>query len=200
MTITYKYNNSLYINLTNRCIMACTYCIKHKWKGKFRGSDLRLKKEPTAGEVIKEIKDPKKYSEIIFCGYGEPLVRFRTLKAVAVWVKDNGGKTRINTTGNFKPPTAERMLKTLKGVIDSISVSLNAPDAQTYNRINRPKYGLEAFNNVLEFISLSKSFIPDTTVTTVTLPGIDTSKCRKIARKLKVKFRLRPYLAEYETK
>jgi len=91
------------------------------------------------------------------------------------------------------------MLASLKGIINSISVSLNAPDAETYVRINRPKHGLEAFQNVLEFIKLSRIFIPDTTVTTVTLPGIDTAKCRKIAKNLKVKFRIRPYLDEYET-
>jgi TatD DNase family protein len=199
MAITYKYNNNLYINLTNRCVMACAYCIKHKWKGKFRGSDLRLKKEPSAREVIKDIKDSKKYGKIIFCGYGEPLVRLRTLKAVALWVRDNGGKTRINTTGNFKPAIAKKMLKSLKDVINSMSISLNAPDAQTYNKINRPKYGIGAFDNVIEFIKLSRSFIPDTAVTAVALPGIETAKCRKIARHLKVKFRIRPYLDEYET-
>lgn len=197
--ITYKYNNNLYINLTNRCVMACTYCIKYKWKGKFRGHNLRLNKEPTAAEVIKAVRDPSKYGEIIFCGYGEPLVRYGVLKKIALWVSKNGGKVRINTTGNFPPADSRRMLQGLKGTVDSISISLNAPDAKTYKTINHPKYGAAAFKNVLNFISLSREYIPDTTVTTVTLPGTDIPKCRKIARSLKVKFRIRPYLDEYET-
>ena len=199
MAIVYKYNDSLYINLTNRCLMACTYCIKHKWKGRFRGHNLRLEKEPSAREVISEIKDPKKYGEIVFCGYGEPLVRFKVLKEVASWVKANGGRTRINTTGNFKEADSQYMLDGLKGIVDGISVSLNAPDARTYERINRPKYGTRAFRNVTNFIRLARFNIPDTAVTTVALPGIDTGKCRKIAKSLKVKFRLRPYLDDYET-
>jgi len=198
MSITYKYNNSLYVNLTNRCVMACTYCIKHKWKGKFRGHNLRLIKEPSATEVIRDIRDPKKYNEIIFCGYGEPLLRLGVLKDVALWVKMNGGKTRINTTGNFKPAESKDMLTSLKGVIDAISVSLNAPDAKTYSVINRPQYGTGAFKNVLSFIRLARQYIPDTTITTVALPGIDSAKCRSIAKKLKVKHRVRPYLDEYE--
>ncbi len=198
MAITYKYQDNLYINLTNRCVMACTYCIKYKWKSKFRGNNLRLEREPSVGEIITAIKDPKKFREVIFCGYGEPLVRFRVLKQVAGWVKSQGGKTRVNTTGNFKPHDSKKMLAALKGVIDCMSVSLNAPDAKTYVKINRPKYGIAAFKNVLSFIRLAKRYIPDTTVTTVTLPGIDVSKCRSIAKKLKVNFRVRPYLDEYE--
>ena len=198
MAITYKYNGSLYVNLTNRCVMACTYCIKYKWKGKFRGSDLRLKKEPSAQDVISAIKNPKKYGEIIFCGYGEPMLRFAALKTIALWVKAHGGKTRINTTGNFKQADSKKMLKNLQGIVDSMSISLNAPDAKTYSKINRPKYGARAFKNVINFIRLSKHYIPDTTVTTVGLPGIDTDKCKKIAKTLKVKFRMRPYLDDYE--
>lgn len=198
MSIVYKYQGNLYINMTNRCLMACTYCIKHKWKGKFRGSDLRLKKEPSAREVIKAIKDPRKYGEIIFCGYGEPLVRFKVLREVALWVKANGGRVRINTTGNFKAADAKDMLMQLKGTADSVSVSLNAPDAATYARINRPKYGARAFRNVLNFIRSAVYYIPDTTVTTIALPGIDVEKCRGIAKILKANFRVRPYLDEYE--
>ena len=197
-TIVYKYNDSLYINLTNRCVMACTYCIKYKWKSKFRGHNLRLEKEPSAQEIIKAIKDPGKFEEIIFCGYGEPLVRFAVVKEVALWVKDNDGNTRLNTTGNFKTSDSKDMLSGLRGVIDSISVSLNAPDAETYERINHPKYGAVAFKNVLSFIRLARYYVPDTTITTVALPGIEIAKCRSIAKKLKVKFRLRPYLDGYE--
>ena len=100
MSITYTYNNNLYLNITNRCTAACTFCIKNKWAGKFRGSDLQLKSEPAAEEVIKAIGDPKKYGEVIFCGYGEPLLRLDALKEIAAWVKKNGGKVRLNTSGH----------------------------------------------------------------------------------------------------
>ena len=66
------------------------------------GYNLGMKKseEPTADIYIKEIGDPTKYDEIVFCGYGEPTIRWGIVKEIAKYVKENGGKTRINTDGH----------------------------------------------------------------------------------------------------
>src|SRR3989339_1311599 len=98
-TITYTHHRSLYINLTNRCASACSFCIKRKWAWKYRGKDLKLDHEPSAQEVIRKIGNPKKYPEVVFCGYGEPTLRLGVLKEVAAWIKSKGGTVRLNTTG-----------------------------------------------------------------------------------------------------
>lgn len=198
MNIVYEYLGSLYVNLTNRCLMACTYCIKNKWKGKFRGHSLMLDKEPTADEVIAAIGDPTKYKEIIFCGYGEPLIKLDELKTIAAWVKRSGGFVRINTSGNANLHYGRNILPELKGIVDAISISLNAADTAHYEEINRPVFKEKAFLGTIEFARESKNYIPDVTLTTVALPGTDVEQCRAIAEKVGVKFRVRPYLDEYE--
>ncbi|MHB9155795.1 MAG: TatD family nuclease-associated radical SAM protein [Endomicrobiales bacterium] len=197
-SLVYRYQDSLYVNLTNRCLMACTYCIKYKWKGKFRGHDLRLEKEPAARQVIKAIGDPKKYREVIFCGYGEPLLRLKTLKEIAAWVKENGGRVRINTSGAANLYYERNIVPELKGLVDAISISLNASSARQYVEQNRPRHGEKTFKAVIDFARESRKHIPEVTITTVALPGVDIEKCRRIAERLKVHFRVRPYLDEYE--
>jgi TatD family-associated radical SAM protein len=198
MDITYKYNGSLYVNLTNKCILRCTYCIKHKWKGKFRGYDLFLKKEPSAAMVIKAIGNPKNYKEIIFCGYGEPLLKLKELIKTAEWVKKKGGKVRVNTSGNANLHYKKNIVPKLEGLVDAVSISLNGCNEKDYLKLNRPLHGKQAFKAVLEFVKESKKYIPEVTITTVELPGAKIGKCRQLAKKLGVNFRTRPYLDDYE--
>jgi TatD DNase family protein len=197
-SITYRYDHNLYINLTNRCTMACTFCIKNKWKGKFRGHDLRLEHEPSAQEVIAAIGDVTQYGEIVFCGYGEPLLRLDVLKEIAAWVKQHKGKVRINTAGHANLVYKRDITPELKGLVDAISISLNAPDADLYVQLTHPRYGAAAFDAVIAFARACAAVIPDVTLTAVELPGVDLEQCAAIARAAGVKFRARPYLDEYE--
>jgi TatD DNase family protein len=197
-SIVYQYGNSLYVNLTNRCTMACTYCIKHKWAGKFRGNDLALQQEPTAQEVIAAIGDPTKYDEIVFCGYGEPLVRLDVLKEVAAGVQQRNGRVRINTAGHANLYHGRDIVPELKGLVDAISISLNGSNPQQYVALNRPQFGEQAFYAAIDFARECVSYIPDVTITTVSIEGIDIEKCEAIARRAGTKFRIRPYLDEYE--
>ncbi|MCX5781664.1 MAG: TatD family nuclease-associated radical SAM protein [Elusimicrobia bacterium] len=199
MTIVYKFYNSLYINLTNRCTNACPYCIKSKWKGKFRGNDLYLKKEPTSEEVIKSIKDPKLFKEIVFCGYGEPLLKLEEVKEISKWIKSQGGKVRINTSGQANLYYKKNILPELKDLVDAVSISLNGTDKKEYNELNKSIYGEKAFDGVIKFIKESKKYIPEVVITAVELPGLDVEKIRHLAKELKVNFRVRPYLDKYET-
>ncbi len=197
-TLSYKYGNSLYLNITNRCMMSCPYCIKQKWAGKFRGNTLNLSKEPTAQEVISSIDDPKKYDEIIFCGYGDSLIRLNEVKTIAAWIKSKGAKVRINTAGLANKYHNRNILPELKGLVDIISVSLNGSNPQEHNKLNNPAFKEKSFDEIIDFIKQAKIYIPSVTVTAVELPGLDTEKIKKIADSLGVSFRSRPYLDEYE--
>ena len=51
-TISYEYEGSLYVNLTNRCDCACVFCLRHNGhKGSIYADDLWLEHEPTRQET-----------------------------------------------------------------------------------------------------------------------------------------------------
>jgi TatD DNase family protein len=190
--ITYPIRNSLYLNITNRCTAACTFCVRYHTDF-VKGHNLRLGQEPTAGELIKEIGDPARYAEIVFCGYGEPLLRFDVVKAVSGEVKRMGGKVRIDTNGHANLIYKRNVLPELAGLVDAVSVSLNAQNAEVYQRISQPAFGVETYEAVKDFIREAKKYIPDVTATVVSAPGVDVEACRRIADELGAKFRVREY-------
>ncbi len=189
--IAYKIRNNLYLNITNRCTNKCSFCIRFH-TDYVKGHNLRLEREPSEDEVKKEIGDPSQYKEVVFCGYGEPLLRLDLVKGVATWIKQNNGKVRINTNGHGNMIHGRNILPELKGIVDSISISLDAHDEETYNRICRPAFK-NAFGEIINFIKEAKKFIPAVRVTVVTLEGVDVEKCRKIAEDLGVEFRVREF-------
>jgi TatD DNase family protein len=187
--ITYKIRDSLYLNITNRCTNKCSFCIRFH-SDYVKGHNLRLSEEPDEGEIKDAIDDPSRYKEVVFCGYGEPLLRLDLIRNVAAWIKERGGRVRINTNGHGNLIHERNILPELKGIVDSISISLDAHDEQTYDRICRPAFK-NAFSGVIDFISEAKKYIPNVQVTVVTLESVDIEKCRKIAEDLGVKFRIR---------
>jgi TatD DNase family protein len=190
--ITYPIRNSLYLNITNRCTAACTFCVRYHTDF-VKGHNLRLRDEPGAQELIREIGDPKKYAEIVFCGYGEPLLRLDVVKAVAAEVKRLGGRVRIDTNGHANLIHRRNVLPELAGLIDAVSVSLNAQNAELYYKVSQPKFGMETYEAVKDFIRESNKYIPDVTATVVSLPEVDIDACREIANSLGAKFRVREY-------
>jgi TatD DNase family protein len=192
-TIAYVYKDNLYLNITNRCMMSCPYCMKRKWDNDFRGDDLKLDAEPTVEETIKAIGDPKKHNEIVFCGYGDALIRPQEVREIAKWIKENGGKTRINTAGLANKFFGRNVLPELEGLIDAVSISLNGTNARQFNEINKPHFGEESFEAVLEFVRQAKKYIPETVITAVDFKDLNTDAVSQIAEDLGVKFRLRPY-------
>ncbi len=187
--ITYRIRDSLYLNITNRCTNVCSFCVKFR-SDFVKGHRLRLGNEPTEEEIIREIGDPTRYREVVFCGYGEPLQRLDTVKGVAAWVKKNNGKVRINTNGHANLIHKRDVLPELKGLVDSISISLDAQDQETYDRICRPAFK-DAYQAVLGFIAEAKDYIPEVQATVVELEGVDPAKCREITDRLGVKLRIR---------
>ncbi len=187
--IAYRIRDSLYLNVTNRCTSKCTFCVKFHTDF-VKGHKLRLEHEPAEEELKDAIGEPTKYKEIVFCGYGEPLLRLDVVKSVASWVKGKGGKVRINTNGHGNLIHKRNILPELQGLVDSISISLDAQDEETYNRICRPAFK-NAFNEVVNFIKEAKKYIPDVTATVVTSEGVDIDKCKEITDSLRVKLRVR---------
>jgi len=187
--IAYRIRDSLYLNVTNRCTSKCTFCVKFHTDF-VKGHKLRLEHEPTEEELKNAIGDPTEYKEVVFCGYGEPLLRLDAVKSVASWVKGKGGKVRINTNGHGNLIHKRNILPELQGLVDSISISLDAQDEETYNRICRPAFK-NAFNEVVNFIREAKKYIPDVTATVVTAEGVDVDECKEITDSLGVKLRVR---------
>jgi TatD DNase family protein len=185
----YKIRDNLYLNITNRCTNECSFCIRFH-TDYVKGRNLRLSDEPTEEDLKNAIGDPLQYKEVVFCGYGEPFLKLDLVKSVAAWIKQNKGRVRINTNGHGNLIHGRDILPELQGIVDSISISLDAHDEETYNKICRPAFQ-NAFGEIINFIKEAKKFIPAVRVTVVTLEDVDVEKCRKTAEDLGVEFRIR---------
>ncbi|MFH1731414.1 MAG: TatD family hydrolase [Planctomycetota bacterium] len=192
--IVYPIRNSLYVNLTNRCTNRCVFCprstnprVKGHWLGMSEGD------EPGAEDVIAAVGDPAKYDEIVFCGFGEPTLRLAVMLEVAKWVKARGGRTRVNTNGQCDLIAGKPTAPLMKGLIDTVSVSLNTADAAQYAELCRPEYGERAHPAVIAFIKSAKANTAEVAVTALDYPGVDTDAVEKLAAALGAVFRRRAY-------
>ena len=72
MTITYPVKRGIYVNMTNRCPCACTFCLRQHGDSVYGSDPLWLDREPTVDEVCESLDawDLSQYEEIVFCGYG----------------------------------------------------------------------------------------------------------------------------------
>jgi TatD DNase family protein len=190
--IAYKIRNSLYLNITNRCSNRCSFCAKFN-DFTVKGHKLVLDHEPTYLEVMDAIGDPTGCDEVVFCGYGEPLLRLDLLKDVARDLKAMGMKTRINTDGQANLVYGRNILPELAGLIDTISVSLNAADADTYGRLCGTPFGADGFDAVCAFLREAPAHIPHVVASAVTVPGLDIEAVERLARELGVEFRMREF-------
>ena len=196
----YDYGGGLYVNMTNKCPCRCAFCIRDMVDSLGDADSLWLKREPSKEELMKMLKQQNlaAYDEIVFCGYGEPTERLDCLLAVCDYVKNDPLlkgrlKTRLNTNGlsdfiNDKPTARE-----FSGRLDAISISLNAPTAEKYNELCRPKFGIQSFDEILRFTQEVKQYVPNVTMSVVSgsISSQDVEECRKTAAKLGVKFRVR---------
>jgi TatD family-associated radical SAM protein len=190
-TYVYRLGNALYINLTNRCTNCCDFCIRntHDGVGEY---NLWLDNEPTAQEVLQQIGDPTQYSEVVFCGFGEPMIRLEELIEIAQEVKKKGGKVRINTNGQANLYHGRNVVPLLKGLVDVISISLNAPTAEQYDAICHSCYGKEAFEGVLQFARECVKVIPTVVLSVVdVLSPDDIERCRTIAEDIGAQLKVR---------
>lgn len=190
--IAYRIRNSLYLNITNRCSNRCSFCAKFD-EFTVKGHNLLLDHEPGFEEVMAAIGRPGAIDEVVFCGFGESLLRLDLLKQVATALKERGYRIRINTDGQANLVHGRNILPELAGLVDSISISLNAPDAATYARLCNTPFGEAGYAAVCDFLREAPRHIPEVTATAVTVPGVDMEACRKVAKNLGVAFRIREY-------
>ena len=198
MTITYPVHNAIYVNVTNRCTCACTFCLRQNGESVYGSDSLWLEREPTVKEVCDSIDtwDLNKYNEVVFCGYGEPTERLDDLLEVAKYIKSKSDiKIRINTNGLadliWNEPTAPK----LQGLIDTVSISLNATNKEEYLKIVRPKFGIESYEAMLKFTKECTKYVPSVvmTVVDIVVSKEEQEICRKICESVGATLRIRPY-------
>lgn len=199
----YYLSNSMYINVTNLCTNNCVFCIRNL-SSTVAGANLKLDSESASGEkIIEEIKNSdKNVREIVFCGYGEPLIKLEIIKEVAKFIKQNHPTipVRINTNGQANLIHKKNIVPELVGLIDNISVSLNADNAELYKELTDCKFDKHlTYEGVKNFIAECVNHGINTTATVVV--GfknycVDTEKCREITESLGAKFRIREWLCE----
>jgi TatD DNase family protein len=196
--LAYVLGDALYLNLTSACTLACTFCPKIRdgdWV--VGGFDLKLDRAPTADEVWEAALRAgiEGRSEVVFTGLGEPTRRLEVLLDLARRLRAAGARRiRVDTDGlaSLREGTDVPRLLAAAGV-DAVSVSLNAPDAETYARICPSRYGTVAYEAVKEFIRSCVGVLPDVAASAVALPGLSESACRSVAESLGARFRWRPY-------
>lgn len=198
MEILYKVHNNLYINLTNRCPYSCTFCLRQKMDKVGESDTLWLLREPTAEEVIEEFKkwDVDSFHEIVFCGFGEPTEAFDVLKEVAEFIKSKYNKPiRLNTNGVGSLINKRNIAPELKGLIDTVSISLNNPDPEEYAKLVRSKYGVKSFQEMIDFAKECKKYVPNVVMSTVdtTISHEEEKKCKEICDKIGAEYRIRPW-------
>lgn len=196
MNITYIYGGKLYVNTTNRCTNKCKFCIRFTPSG-VDNIDLWLEREPTVDEIYNAIKaaDYEKYGEVIFCGYGEPFMRFDDIMQVCKKLKaESDIKIRVNTNGHANKIAGRDVTPEMKGLVDVVSISLNAKTAKEYNDICVCDFGEDGFYEMLDFARKAKEYVPEVVLSVVdVLPKEDIEACRKITEDVGVTFRVREY-------
>lgn len=194
----YEYGGGLYANITNKCPDRCEFCIRYMVDSLGGADSLWLKREPTMEEILELLDqwDLNKFEELVFCGYGEPTERLPELIETAEYARSKapGLKIRLNTNGLSDLINGRDTLPELSSVLDRISISLNAKGSEEYLALCHPRFGIGAFEAMLDFTRRAKECIPDVTMSVVSgsIPYQDIEPCRRIAEEeIGVKFRVR---------
>lgn len=182
--IIYTYKNQVYANITNKCDCACTFCIRSQTDAIGEAECLWHKVDPTLDEILAAIDafDFTGYDEFVFCGYGEPTCALDNLIASAKHVKEKYGlPIRVNTNGLGNLYHKRDIIPELAEVVDSVSISLNAANAEEYNQVTRPTFD-NAYDAMLHFAEECNKTLKHTQLSIVdVLPPEDIAKCQKIA-------------------
>lgn len=188
--ITYDIDGKLYINMTNRCTNSCSFCIRTD-SDTFE-YDLWLDREPSVEEIIADIGDAAEYDEVVFCGFGEPMMRLPELLEVAKYLKKLNKKVRVNTNGHADLIWNRNVAPELEGLVDSISISLNAGDPEHYQQMCLSEFGERAYEALIGFAQECVKYVPEVTLSVVdVIPEDEISKCAEIAAEAGTIFRVR---------
>ncbi len=198
MEILYKVHNNIYVNMTNKCPYSCTFCLRQTMDRIGESDRLWLEREPSLQEVCDEFNkfNMDEYDEVVFCGFGEPTERFDDLIKVAAFVKEKyGKKIRINTNGVGSLINGRDIAPEMKGLIDTVSISLNNPHKDEYLSLVRSKFGEQSFDAMLDFAKECTKYIPNVVLTTVdtTISHEEEEECRRICESIGATYRIRPW-------
>ena len=198
MNISYEIGDKLYLNITNKCPCNCTFCIRNNGDGAYGSDPLWLEHQPTIEEITNDLKNRKldNYEEIIFCGYGEPTTEFELLKETAKYIRSvTKTPIRLNTNGLGDLINKRDICPEFKGLVDTISISLNASDEKAYDEVTRPSFkGVNCFEEMLSFAQRVEKFVPNVMLTVVDIIGEEEiAKSQAVADRIGIKLRVRPY-------
>ena len=198
ITITYTVGDSLYVNTTNRCSNSCDFCVRSHGEALY--GDLWLDHEPTKEEILADIerREPEKFPELVFCGYGEPTERQDDI----VWVmrelrkKHPNLRIRINTNGQADLINGRDTTPELEGLVDTLSISLNCANAESYQKVCHSEFGEKAFDALIDYARRAKKYVPKVVFSVVrgSIPDSDIDICQKIADGAGVTLRVREML------
>ena len=200
MCITYVVDGALYVNMTNRCSNRCDFCIRNNGDGAYGSDSLWLVREPTVGEILDSIfsRDLSAYSELVFCGYGEPTCRLDDMLAVAAEVRAKfpGMRIRLNTNGHSDLINGRETAADFHGLFDVISISLNSPTPEGYDSVCHSVYGERAHAALLKFASDVKKYVPTVALSVVRefISEDDIAASRRLADSVGVTLRIRDYI------
>ncbi|SEQ00805.1 radical SAM protein, TatD family-associated [Lachnospiraceae bacterium RM5] len=190
---------NIYVNMTNKCPCNCVFCLRHI-KNMEEDNNLWLKEGEPSIETMKNLfskYDLSVINELVFCGFGEPLERLYDMCSLIDFLKEKYPdlKVRVNTIGLANLIYEKDITKELKGRVDTVSISLNAPTKEEFYELTRSKFGIESFDAVKEFAVLSKKYVPNVVMTVVekVMPEEKISICKKICDDLGVTLRIRPF-------
>lgn len=200
-SIAYEYHNGLYINMTNQCPNRCDFCLRQNSSGSLYADNLWYSgKEPSKEEIWAnlESRELNQYTEIVFCGYGEPACRWDDMMWLCDKLRAHGSHfIRINTNGLADLIVGRRVAEELDGRVDAVSVSLNASTAEKYDRLCHSKFGLEAFPAILRFTSGAVLNVPHVRMTVVgTMPKHEIEACKKVCESVGADFFVREYIGK----
>ncbi|MBR2069336.1 MAG: TatD family nuclease-associated radical SAM protein [Candidatus Gastranaerophilales bacterium] len=198
----YFLDNKPYINMTNACTNSCVFCVRNQ-KEDVQGAKLWLDKDnTTSSDVITQIEENIKKvltaGEIVFCGYGEPLIKINEVIEICKYLKEKypSLKIRINTNGHANAIHKRNVAPELAPYIDIISISLNAENEEKYNLVSKPKID-NAYEEVKRFIRAcveEKIYTIASIVDKVPNYPVNKERCEVIAKSLGAKFRSRDFI------
>ncbi len=148
--------------------------------------------------AVEEAFATQRWTEVVFCGFGEPTERLDVLLETAKWIRAKSPSVpiRLDTNGHGYAlnPDRDVAAELASAGVDRVSVSLNGFDEATYKENCRPKIK-KGFGEVLNFIRRAKAERLSVEVSAVRMPEVDVAKIREIAKSLEVAFRVRDYVA-----
>ncbi len=189
--IVYKIDGKAYINLTNKCSNACTFCVRNT-SDRYSEFSLWLKKEPEFDEIIFACREFFDVEEFVFCGYGEPLYRADMIVKVGKFLKENGKRVRVNTNGQADLIVGKNVAESFVGSVDTVSISLNEVTAKDYQTLCRCAYGEEGYFSMLRFAADCVKAGLRVVFSIVDVIGEEkVKKAREIAEKIGAELRIR---------